>query len=184
MLLASTQYKLSPLVSWSVTSAHGEEQPNHAPVHQNALQDPHTITSEHCRERETVTLFTELVSHDCDTWFPMLWAFSAPFLALQYQRVPAPTSSDADQGKPQPDFQSHTSLVTLPSRAWRELSRACLGHLPIGKVTECPSVHTNVIETTNGGDSNGKPAEGKKCSAPHLLTRQDNALQDPHKIAL
>ena len=28
------------------------------------------------------------------------------------------------------------------------------------------------------------PAECKKCSTPHFLTRQDNAFQDPHRITL
>ena len=34
------------------------------------------------------------------------------------------------------------------------------------------------------GDSKSTPAECKKCSTPHFLTRQDNALQDPHRITL
>ena len=59
-----------------------------------------------------------------------------------------------------------------------------LGLLQIVRVTECHSDHTNVIETTSEGDSNGTPAESKTCSAPHILTRQDNTLRDPHKIAL
>ena len=34
------------------------------------------------------------------------------------------------------------------------------------------------------GDTKSTPAECKQCRTPHFLTRQDSALQEPHRITL
>ena len=43
---------------------------------------------------------------------------------------------------------------------------------------------TSLKQRPDEGDSIRTPAECKKCSTPHFLTRQDNVLQDPHRITL